>query len=333
MLVMCRHGVPDSILSDQGKNFQSNLLNELWELLDVHKLRTTPYHPECDGLSERFNRTLKTMITAFVTDDQQDTWDQYLPMLAFAYNTAVHSSTNTTPFEMIYGRQPKIPIDIFCEEKKVDLQLTPDAYASHISKVLEDAYKRVRENTELKMSKAKIRHDRNVRAANFDVNDLVWVYDPAKKPGRGRKFIKKWKGPYRVISIIDETGYVVKPVNRNGRSKQVNQKHLKRCFKHKIISSGCNDVQLLVEKTRRGRPRKKTSESAVRNEKTAKEQASKNAEEIVVDSENIPDIVPDLELEDIYDKVPENNVEVTPVDDVLRRSTRVRRQPDRYANV
>jgi hypothetical protein len=170
MLVICRHGVPDSILSDQGKNFQSNLLNELWELLDVHKLRTTPYHPECDGLSERFNRTLKSMITTFVTDDQQGTWDQYLPMLAFAYNTAVHCSTNTTPFEMIYGRQPKLPIDIFCESTTVDLQLTPCDYASHVAKILDRAFKKVRKNTEIKMEKAKIRHDRSVRAANFDVN-------------------------------------------------------------------------------------------------------------------------------------------------------------------
>jgi hypothetical protein len=146
ILVICRYGVPDSILSDQRKNFQSNLLNEIWEFLDVHKLRTTPYHPQCDGLSELFNRTLKSMITTFITDDQQDTWKQYLPMLAFAYNTAVHSSTNTTPFEMIYGRQPKLPIDIFCASRSVDLQLTPNDYASHTRETKKRLKKRMNKN-------------------------------------------------------------------------------------------------------------------------------------------------------------------------------------------
>ena len=159
-------------LSDQGSNFQSNLISELWELLDVHRLRTTPYHPECDGLSERFNRTLISMISAFV-NEKSDNWDQLLPMLTFAYNTAIHSTTNCSPFELIYGRKPKIPLDIICESKKVNLQLTPEDYAENVSKVLEDAFKRVRENTNCKINKTKLRYDRKVRAAPYEVGYLV----------------------------------------------------------------------------------------------------------------------------------------------------------------
>ena len=158
MLVICKHGVPDAILSDQGSNFQSYLIAELWELLDVHKLRTTPYHPECDGLSERFNRTLISMVSAFI-DEKQDNWDKLLPMLTFAYNTAVHGTTKCTPFELIYGRKPKIPLDVICDEKKVNLQLTPEDYAENVSKVLEDIFKRVRQNTGVKMDKIEPRLD------------------------------------------------------------------------------------------------------------------------------------------------------------------------------
>ena len=104
--------MPKKILSDQGRNFQADLLNAVWELLDVHKLRTTPYHPECDGETERFNRTLHPMLLALVKDDKDD-WDQHLQQLAFAYNTAVHATTGYTPFELVYGRKAKLPIDIF----------------------------------------------------------------------------------------------------------------------------------------------------------------------------------------------------------------------------
>ena len=125
MLVCCRHGMPETILSDQGTNYQAALISELLELLDVRRVRTSPYHPECDGLTERFNRTLKTMIASYVNEDQDD-WDTKLPMLAFAYNTAVHATTKCTPFELIYGREPKIPLDLTHERVEVDLFLPLD---------------------------------------------------------------------------------------------------------------------------------------------------------------------------------------------------------------
>jgi len=103
--------MPENILNDQGNHYQAALISELLELLDVRRERTSPYHPECDGLTERFNRTLKTMIASYVNEDQDD-WDTKLPMLAFAYNTAVHASTKCTPFKLIYGREPKIPLDL-----------------------------------------------------------------------------------------------------------------------------------------------------------------------------------------------------------------------------
>ena len=92
MLFIAKHGIPDAILTDQGRNYQSKLIAELWDMLDVHKLRTTPFHPQCDGLTERFNRTLKRMITCFI-NKQHDNWDELLPMLSLAYNTSVHTTT------------------------------------------------------------------------------------------------------------------------------------------------------------------------------------------------------------------------------------------------
>ena len=82
---MCVFGMSDSLLSDQGRNYQSLLLEAVYELLDIKRLRTTPYHPECDGVSERFMRTLKAMLASLV-DQWQSNWDLMLPQLAFAYN-------------------------------------------------------------------------------------------------------------------------------------------------------------------------------------------------------------------------------------------------------
>ena len=108
---MLKFGICDSILSDQGKNYQSLLLEAVYELLDVKQLRTTPYHPECDGLSERFIQTMKQMLMCYV-NDKGDDWFMFLDQLAFAYNTASQSTTNHTPFELMFGRKPKLPLDL-----------------------------------------------------------------------------------------------------------------------------------------------------------------------------------------------------------------------------
>ncbi len=79
--------------------------------MDENKARTSPGHQQCDGLSERFNRSLKKMISCYISDNHKD-WDEKLPMLMFAYNTASNSTTRLSPFKMLYGRKPKIPVDL-----------------------------------------------------------------------------------------------------------------------------------------------------------------------------------------------------------------------------
>ena len=109
-------GIPEAVLTDRGTNFTSQLIESLWERLDVHTLRTTAYHPQADGITERFNRTIKVMLAQFVDQHGQDDWDLKLDKLTFAYNTAVHATTKFSPFELMFGRIPKLPIDLVYDQ-------------------------------------------------------------------------------------------------------------------------------------------------------------------------------------------------------------------------
>ena len=120
MLIVCRHGVPEAALSDRGPNFQSEVIDQLLEMLDIHRLRTSAYHPQCDGETERFNRTIEQMLACYVAEEQAE-WDVYLPKMAFAYNTSVHATTGLTPFEVVYGRKPKLPIDLMFPVPELEL--------------------------------------------------------------------------------------------------------------------------------------------------------------------------------------------------------------------
>ena len=96
---------------DQGSNFTSQLLAELYQLLHVHPIRTSPYHPQTDGLVERFNQTLKLMLHWTATNEGKD-WDKLIPYLLFAYREVPQASTS---FKLLYGRNVRGPLDMLKE--------------------------------------------------------------------------------------------------------------------------------------------------------------------------------------------------------------------------
>uniref|UniRef100_A0A8C6NWY3 Gypsy retrotransposon integrase-like protein 1 n=1 Tax=Nothobranchius furzeri TaxID=105023 RepID=A0A8C6NWY3_NOTFU len=108
---VCRFGMPWSLNSDQGRNFESKLFQELCGLLQIHKTRTTPYHPQSDGLVEKFNRTLLTILTFFVEDNQLNL-DSLLPYVMLAYRSSIHASTSVTPYKVLFGGEIVLPVNV-----------------------------------------------------------------------------------------------------------------------------------------------------------------------------------------------------------------------------
>ena len=108
--VFARMGIPSEILTDQGTNFMSRLLSEVYNLLLVKTIQTSPYHPQMDGLVERFNQTLKAMLRK-VADDEGKDWDKLLPYILFAYREVPQASTGFSPFKLVYGRPVRGPLE------------------------------------------------------------------------------------------------------------------------------------------------------------------------------------------------------------------------------
>ena len=100
--VFSRYGIPEILHSDQGRNFEITILLQTLEAFGVNKSHTTAYHPAGDGLVERFSRSLFQMLRAYV--QQHNGWEQYLPLVLYAYRTATHSSTGVSPFKLMFGR-------------------------------------------------------------------------------------------------------------------------------------------------------------------------------------------------------------------------------------
>ena len=109
--VICQHGCPLQILTDQGPNFESELFQQLNQMLEIDKVRTTAYKPSTNGNIERFHSTLHSMMAKLI-DTKHRHWDDWLPSIAFAYRTSVNEVTGYTPFYLMFGREARIPADL-----------------------------------------------------------------------------------------------------------------------------------------------------------------------------------------------------------------------------
>lgn len=105
------YGLPHRIHSDQGQDFERKLIKELLQLLNVRKSRTTLYHPEGDALLERFSRTLLDILGTLQVYDKC-TWSRRVEAMVHAYNSTRHETTGFSPYFLMFGREPRLPIDL-----------------------------------------------------------------------------------------------------------------------------------------------------------------------------------------------------------------------------
>ena len=201
-----RFGTPEIILSDQGSNFQSELFKNMCGLYGIKQTKTSPYHPQCDGQTERQNRTLITMLKAFVSDKGTD-WDNHIPYVMTAYRSSVHESTGYSPNYLMLGRETKLPIDIMYGEPPGNSHV--DCYHEYVE-WFKGASRAAFEFARLQLAKTAERqirnYDKNVCEQFFKVGDHVWFYYPPMK----KKLSSGWVGPYIVVKCISELVYRIR---------------------------------------------------------------------------------------------------------------------------
>ena len=181
-------GVPDVLHSDQGRNFESHLFHQVLSAFGIQKSRTTAYHPQGDGMVERFNRSLLQLLRCYT--DTEDDWEEFLPMVMYAYRTAKHSSTNLSPFELMFGRSPcTVP---FQSLNKFDTT----SYASYLKAKLHAMQDFVHANLAKSAKQQKQQYDRYTVSRSFKAGDPVWLSIPT-----ARKLQPRWDGRWTVTKL------------------------------------------------------------------------------------------------------------------------------------
>lgn len=222
-----KFGVPARVHSDQGRNFESSLIQQLCVLYGIVKSRTTPYHPAGNGQCERFNRTLHNLLRALPVSRKRD-WHCCLPQVLYAYNTTPHQSTGESPFYLMFGQEPRLPVDFLLGRVSEPVGGEVNEWIQEHQTRLQLAFEGARERIRLAAERRGKNHDRHVREAPLEVGQLVWLRDHS---ARGRHKIQDLWGPvvYRVVRAPQEGGsvYTIAPTSDQTKVRQVHRTQLK----------------------------------------------------------------------------------------------------------
>lgn len=171
---LVHYGFPERLHSDQGRDFESQVIKELCVLVGTRKVRTSPYHPRGNPV-ERYNRTLLSMLGT-LKDDEKSKWQDYVRPLTHAYNCTRNEVTGFSPYELMFGRQPRLPIDIALGlPVKEGSVTTHSQYMMNLKTYLKESYKLAIFNAKKVADKNKRRFDMRVRESTLDVGDRVLV--------------------------------------------------------------------------------------------------------------------------------------------------------------
>ena len=222
--IVFRYGVPRKLLTDQGTNFLSDLLNSISKIFEITRIHTSPYHPQTDGLVERFNRTLAGMLSTYTNKDQDD-WDVHIPYCLFAYRNAPHATTGETPFYLMYLRHSGMPEDIKWIAPQAQYLDVPD-YKITMMERMKTAWDKAGLTMKYQQETMKEEYDRKTKDHKFEIGDRVLIHHPFTEKGLSHKLKRPYKGPYRVLQVTSTNLKLRSEQNKKAEAIIV---HVNRC--------------------------------------------------------------------------------------------------------
>ena len=215
------HSCPRVIVSDNGTEFCNAVIDQVSAFFNIRHIRTSVYHPQSNGKCERYNRVQNDMLAKLVDSAHRD-WDSKIPSILSAYRTAKNESTGFSPFYIIYGRDPVLPVDTLLSPK---YRYQGEEYVPTMLENTHKAHHHVQYNLARSHERNKFYYDRKAKPVQIRVGDMVYFRDPSDA-AQSSKLTSHWKPFYRVIKALSEVTFVIKN-QLSGYTKVVNAQNLR----------------------------------------------------------------------------------------------------------
>ena len=178
-----RFGCAANLHSDKGSNLMSNLFKNMCKELGINRTATTAYHPQRNAMIERTNRTIEESLAKYV-GEHHNTWSDYLPLVMMAYRSSIHSVTKYSPFYLLFGRPCALPIDCMYQTIQTKTYPTLSDHVGCLKDELQTCHELVRESMDVEQERQKTYYDRSTFGSQYEVGDLVMVFNPTIKNGQ-----------------------------------------------------------------------------------------------------------------------------------------------------
>ena len=202
-----QHGCPRVLISDRGTEYVNSAIDLLSTQLKIKRKVTTPYHPSGNGKTERCHRFLNDILAKGLQDRSHDEWEDIVPGALFAMRTCVNDSTKYTPYMVIYGRDPVMPLDTLLTPRR---RYYGEDYVPTALQRLHTAFIHVAENTKKAREDYQKHADNRARQRKFEVGDPVFLHDPTVREGQMRKFCSPWMSHYRIVEMTGPVTAVIR---------------------------------------------------------------------------------------------------------------------------
>ena len=230
--VFSRMGMPRRILTDQGAEFESTLFAQLCSLMDIAKVRTTPYRPSTNAVVERFHKTLNSVLAKIIDEDQRN-WCLMVPHVLAAYRSTRHESTGFSPNRIMYGRELCMPADLVmgCRAPPECSVTSHDDFVSLFEDRLFKSYDLVRNNLSRNACERKKRYDVGIKTCDLEVGVWVYYFYLRRRNGLSIKWQSLYTGPFLIVRVVDSHRFVIQKSSRS-KTMVVHRDKLKRCHGH-----------------------------------------------------------------------------------------------------
>ena len=206
--IISRYSLPESIHSDRHGGFTADKIQEICRLLNIHNSTTPAYNPKSNSV-ERAHRDMNAAITA-MTGGQPEKWEEVLPAVLFALRITKCRITGYTPFQLLFGRDPSVPLDLlYASPPDLPVGRGYHEFAKAIKERIQKANSWARQNIDANVRRTKRSYLGKLKT--FTVGQLVWLFTPAFKAGQRRKYQRRWTGPWTVTRKVNDVVFEIDP--------------------------------------------------------------------------------------------------------------------------
>jgi hypothetical protein len=250
------YGVPAEVITDNAKTFVAGIFQEVCTRLHIKKLNCTPHHSAGNAIAERPFRTFHDMVSKYLVSTDLE-WDELIKEVASCYNMTPHNTTGESPFYLMFGRDPRLPIeDLVHVNKRKGDTVEVKEFRRHLVVALETAIANAKETMDKRMELAKRIADRNLRESDIMEGELVLYRDYRLRVGMSEKYKNQWGAVYRVQKIEGQHAYIVPKGEPDQDPKRVHLDQIKRFYSEEERLAKENEI--LKESTKPAKQPKKT---------------------------------------------------------------------------